>query len=243
MLALTTATEALTMATPVLSRNALVARSGFRAENVLIEQGSALTALSTQYFHKPIVAAALIPGRTKSDVKLLFDDATFTTAQVKNGNGGGRGWSFDRRSADVLPISPEAKSLLKSVCLRSGMARTIVPMDTEILRKLFLGEDEATKPQHFIHTNMVNGIITELAVCPADEFITKVNADVFTTYNAKRTCVHVSPLVYLQRKGGGSKDHSPNDIQAKLRVMPNCMNKLTLAQTTPAQLGQTQEAH
>jgi hypothetical protein len=226
MLALTTATGALA---PVLSRNALVARSGFRAENVLIEQTSALTALSNQYFHKPIVTATLVPGRKKSDVKLLFDDTTCTTIQVKNGNGGGRGWSFDRRSVDLLPISADAKSLLKSVCLKSGAARTIVQMDTDILRQLFLGDDEDTRPQHFIHTTMVNGVITGLSVCSAEEFINSINADVFTHYNAKKTCVHISPLVYLQRKGGGSSDHSPNDIQAKLRAMPKCMRTLTLA--------------
>ena len=224
MLALTAATEAVV---PVLSRNALVARSGFRAENVLIEQGSALNALSTQYFHKPIVAATLVPGRKKSDVKLLFDDAT--TVQVKNGNGGGRGWSFDRRPVDILPICSEAKSLLKSVCLRSGIARTTVPMDAYILQRLFLGEDELTRPQHFIHTTMVNGVITGLSICSTNDFITAVNTDIFTHYNAKKTCVHLSPLIYLQRKGGGSSDHSPNDIQAKLRAMPNCMHKLTLA--------------
>ena len=226
MLVLTTASEAVA---PVLSRNALVARSGFRAENVLIEQRSALNALSMQYFHKPIIAATLVPGRKKSDVKLLFDDATCTTAQVKNGNGGGRGWSFDRRSVDTMPMSTDAKTLLKSVCLRSGAARTTVPMDTEILRQLFLGDDEATRPQHFIHTIMANGAITSLSVCPADEFIAAVNNDIFTQYNAKKTCVHISPLVYLQRKGGGSSDHSPNDIQAKLRAMPKCMRTLTLA--------------
>lgn len=226
MLMLTTASEAVA---PVLSRNALVARSGFRAENVLIEQKSALNALSTQYFYKPIVSATLVPGRKKSDVKLLFDDATYTTVQVKNGNGGGRGWSFDRRSIDTMPMSAEAKTLLKSVCLRSGEVRTTVPMDTEILRQLFLGDDEATQPEHFIHTTMVNGAITGLSVCPADEFIATVNNDIFTHYNAKKTCVHISPLVYLQRKGGGSSDHSPNDIQAKLRAMPKCMHTLTLA--------------
>lgn len=226
MLTFSAATE--TMA-PVLSRNALVARSGFRAENVLIEQSSALNVLSTQYFHKPIVAATLVTGRKKSDVKLLFNDTTSTTVQVKNGNGGGRGWSFDRRPVDMLPISTDAKNLLKSVCLQSGEARTIVPMDKNILRQLFLGEEEDTKPQHFIHTTMVNGVITGLSICSAEEFMTTVNSSIFLTYNAKKTCVHISPLVYLQRKGGGSKDHSPNDIQAKLRAMPNCMHKLILA--------------
>jgi len=223
------ATESVTAFTPVLSRNALVARSGFKAENVLIKQYTALNALSTQYFHKPIVSAILVPGRTKSDIKLWFNDTTFTTAQIKNGNGGGRGWSFDRRSIDSMPISSEAKILLKTVCLRTGEERKIVPIDTDILRQLFLGNDESTMPQHFIHTNMVNGIITELSVCPADEFIASVNSDIFTQYNAKKTCIHLSPLIYLQRKGGGSSDHSPNDIQSKLRAMPKCMRKLTLA--------------
>ena len=32
------------------------------------------------------------------------------------------------------------------------------------------------------------------------------------------TCLHLSPNIYLQRKGGGSKDKNPDDIQAKIKI-------------------------
>jgi hypothetical protein len=31
------------------------------------------------------------------------------------------------------------------------------------------------------------------------------------------TCLHLSPHIALQRKGGSGTDHSPNHIQAKLK--------------------------
>lgn len=38
------------------------------------------------------------------------------------------------------------------------------------------------------------------------------------------TCLHLSPYISLQRKGGGSTDHSPNHIQAKFKVTQDILN-------------------
>jgi hypothetical protein len=62
-----------------------------------------------------------------------------------------------------------------------------------------------------------------------------VMKDAYESCLPKRTCVYLSPLVYLQRKGGGKKDHSPNHIQAKLRAMPDCMTVINLNGTNSAQ--------
>ena len=53
--------------------------------------------------------------------------------------------------------------------------------------------------------------------------------DAFETCNAKKTCVHLTPNIYLQRKGGNKTDHSPNHIQSKLRQMPNCMTEINIS--------------
>ena len=41
--------------------------------------------------------------------------------------------------------------------------------------------------------------------------------ELYTEMLLKKTCVHLSPNCYLQRKGGDKKDHSPNDIQMKFK--------------------------
>ena len=38
------------------------------------------------------------------------------------------------------------------------------------------------------------------------------------------TCLHLSPYIALQRKGGGNTDHSPNHIQAKFKVTHEILN-------------------
>ena len=38
------------------------------------------------------------------------------------------------------------------------------------------------------------------------------------------TCLHLSPNIVLQRKGGGKTDHAPNHIQAKLKITQNILD-------------------
>ena len=42
---------------------------------------------------------------------------------------------------------------------------------------------------------------------------------------------NTSPIVYLQRKAGGKKDHSPNHIQPKIRTMPDCITLINIIST------------
>ena len=210
------------------SKNSLIAKSGNDAECILCRSIDILNDLGTQYFEKKIIKCKKIDGRKKSDILITFDDASETTVQLKNGNGGGRGWSFDRRSIDALPTNDSIKELIKTVCLKSGGERKKVPNDKELIQSLIFGNDdnESTKPQHFIHTTIKDGNILSLSICSASLFIDTLLKDIYDNCNTKRTCVHLTPLIYLQRKGGDKTDHSPNDVQAKLRYMPDCMTVL-----------------
>lgn len=209
------------------SKNSLNAINGNLAEAILCKSHVALDKLGSQYFKKKIVACEKI-AKKKSDHRITFEDGTCTTIQLKNGTGGGRGWSFDRRPLTNLPTNECVKELIKSVCLKSGGERKILPIDKTLLSRLLLGDEELTKPQHFLHTTLKHGMITSLSVCPASLFIDTIVKTAYENYNAKRTCVHLTPLIYLQRKGGGKKDHSPDDIQAKLRCMPDCLTEITI---------------
>ena len=209
------------------SKNSQVARNGNNAEDILCNSRDILDKLSIQYFKKKIATCEKL-NKKKSDHRLTFEDGSSTTIQLKSGLGNGQGWSFDRRKLMNMPISEPFKELLNVVCLKSGGERTIVSNDKSLLTRLFLGEEETSKPQHFVHVIVKDGTITSLSVCPASLFIDTIANDMYENCEAKRTCVHLTPLIFLQRKGGGKKDHSPNDIQAKLKGMPNCMTEITL---------------
>ena len=208
------------------SKNALVAISGNRAEDILCNSPTLLEMLGSTYFGKKISKCEKIAGRKKSDHIITFEDGTQARSQLKNGTGGGRGWSFDRRQADKLPTHDALKDLLRSVCLKSGGERSVVANDKELLTRLLLGDDETSQPQYYIHTTVTDGVIVSLSVCSTSEFMDAILRDAYEYCQPKKTCVHLTPLIYLQRKGGGKADHSPSDIQAKLRAMPSCMTTI-----------------
>lgn len=223
------------------SKNSLVAKSGFSAEDLICKSPEATQAL-VNYLGKPIKEIQKIGGRKKADNLIVFEDRTSVRFQLKNGTGGGRGWSFDRRNVDDLPTTNDAiKCLAKAVCLKNG-ERCVAANDKEMITALLLGTDASSAPQFVVHTNVVDGKIIELSICTANAFIECVLKDAFEMCVAKRTCVHLTPLIYFQRKGGGSAEKNPNHIQCKLKKMPECMTKLPLTQqTTSAQQGQTPE--
>ena len=207
------------------SKNSMVAISGNLAEDVLCNSYKVLDKLSTQYFKKKIVSCKKIKKK-KSDLILTFDDGSTAMIQLKNGDGGGRGWSFDRRPLNAMPTNEYFKELINIVCLRANGTRKTIPNDKTLISSLLFGEDEMTKPQYFFHTTMKDGKIASLSVCSSNLFMNTVLKSVYENCEAKRTCVHLNPFIYLQRKGGGKTDHSPDDIQAKLRCMPDCMTKI-----------------
>lgn len=212
--------------TSTKSKNALVAISGNRAEDILCNSPTLLEMLGSTYFGKKISKCEKIAGRKKSDHLITFEDGTQVRSQLKNGTGGGRGWSFDRRQVDKLPTHDGMKDLLKSVCLKSGSERGIVTNDKELLTHLLLGDDETSQPQYYIHTTVTDGVIVSLSICSTSEFMDAILRNAYEYCQPKKTCVHLTPLIYLQRKGGGKADHSPSDIQAKLTKMPSCMTTI-----------------
>lgn len=204
-----------------ISKNAATAKNGNRAEVILCSQASVRTAFETK-FAKPIQAISLIKGRKKSDVSVAFQDGSTILLQNKDGDGGGRGWSIDRRDAVKHTTHVPLHTLLKTVCLKDGTEKPTIPktISDEILTTCLLGEDAAYTPQFFVHTksNKLTGEITHLSICPTETFLSSLREELYPSIVPKKTCVHLSPALYLQRKGGGDKDHSPDQIQVKLRL-------------------------
>jgi hypothetical protein len=210
----------------VRKANSQVAKDGNSAEKVLCTDLAARALLSA-YFGKAIVLIECIKGRKKSDNRILFEDGTSECIQIKSGTGGGRGWSCDRRSVDLLPFDEAGRSLIGVVCLKKDGARETAALPRSTVSTFLLGTEVEYQPTYFLHVRLDGERLLDIAIAPQSVVLEALEKDLYETLVAKRTCVHLSPLLYLQRKGGGKKDHAPDHIQLKLKCLPPCMTVLT----------------
>jgi hypothetical protein len=210
---------------PETSRGSITAASGHTAEGLLCTQASVRTAFSV-YFDQEVTAIEKIPSRPhpkKSDLRIRFADGSSVTVQNKNGGWGGRGYSVDRRPVqDVAPTCPALTETLRTVCLHEEGSRLSIEKEVglDVIRRCILGTEASTQPDYFLHSTLADGQISSMAIVRTDVFMNRIVSDVYDTAVSKQTCVHISPHIYLQRKGGGSADTRPNDIQMKLRITP-----------------------
>ena len=192
------------------------ARNGNLAERLLCDSIQLNECLST-YFEEKGTLQQLV-GRKKSDIQ--FISTRIRRIQNKNGHVNGRGHSVHRSSIHALVTHEDARTLLRNVCIQKQGDRPCVSKDVsrEIVCQHMFGTEYS--PDYFTHTKISCGQIHELWICPADTLRDAVLADLYDTMHAKKTCVHISPAIYLQRKGGRHREHAPNDIQIKFRLGP-----------------------
>jgi hypothetical protein len=202
--------------------NSQVAKDGNKAEFDFCHNQKIKESLS-QYFGKGIAQVKKITGQKKSDILVLCTDGTQYTLQLKSGTGGGRGWSCDRRSLSNLPVDTVGQQLVGNLCLKKGTDRPVVSQPVNLIVDLLLGTELEYKPTHFVHiaVNKVTGDLQELSICDTTTVLHALQQEAYPSLEPKKTCVHLSPRMYLQRKGGGSKDHAPDDIQLKLKSFPH----------------------
>jgi hypothetical protein len=135
--------------------------------------------------------------------------------QNKDG-GGGRGWSVDRRSVSKY-IDEQFNILLKTVCLKTGTEKPTIPkiIVTDTVVKCLLGDTGDERPQYFTHTvsDKLTREIISIGICETSSLFMFVSDGLYEDAVPKKTCVHLSPNIYLQRKGGGKTDSRPNEIQ------------------------------
>jgi hypothetical protein len=206
-----------------------IAKIGNRAQAELCKSKVAKLALSV-YIGEVVTSLVVIPGSKKSDILCVCSDSSKYLFQVKNGVGNNRGWSADRRPNAKVPVCERGQLLLNNMCLMRGLGeRFEVIQDPALAANMIFGTDEEYKPTHFLHTvfNTKTWELLQLSICSAEDMYAALCKEAYPTLVAKRTCVHLSPRVYLQRKGGGKKDHSPDDIQLKIKSYPSeIMTKL-----------------
>jgi hypothetical protein len=233
-----TVTESL----PVSSKNSMVAKNGFRAEVAICEQEDVKQSLEV-YFNLPITRFKRVHGK-KYDIIIEFENGTDTTIQNKDGDGQGRGWSVDRRKVEGFQ-DETLITLLKTLCLKQGTEKPIVSdnISKNVINMCILGANEAEYPKYFTHTksDKNNGKIIAMGICRTDTLMTFMYGELYNTMEPKRTCVHLSPNCYLQRKGGGTKDANPDNIQMKFKLTEGLEHQYTpiFPQTMSQSLAQT----
>lgn len=200
------------------SKNSLVAKNGFRAEVELCSQKK-LKLPFELHFKKPIKSLTRI-HRKKSDIKIEFEDGTNTTIQNKDGDGKGRGWSVDRRKVEAFD-NEQLTTLLKTKCLKQGTEKPIISdnISKNVIKMCMLGKNEEECPKYFTHTksDKITGNIISMSICDTDTLMAFIYGGIYKVMEPKRTCVHLSPNCYLQRKGGGKNDANPDNIQMKFK--------------------------
>ena len=198
------------------SKNSTTATNGFRAETEICIQPDIKQRLEL-FFKLPIKGLTRIYGK-KFDIKIEFENGTETTLQNKDGNGGGRGFSVDRRKVDNF--NDESLSvLLNTLCLKKGTERPKISdnISKNVINMCILGVNEEYYPKYFTHTrsDKITRKIIYMSICTTEDLMNFMYGSLYKDMIPKRTCVHINPNLYFQRKGGGKKDARPDDIQMK----------------------------
>ena len=206
------------------SKNAQTAKNGNNAEQLFCNSPVVKGSLE-KHFNKPINTMTVIPGKKKSDILVNFLDGSAANIQLKSGLGNGRGWSADRRALTCAPYTDASfNTLLGNVCLKrdKSLPRPQVTRPPTLIRPLLCGEEEATIPTHFAHVVFGEaGAHDSLGIATTEQVVAAFESEAYPVLIAKRTCVHIGPQMYLQRKGGTlPTEKNPDHIQLKVTGFP-----------------------
>ena len=226
----------------VLSKNSLIARSGFKAEQIFITDYKIKLALET-FFKLKIISMRIINGK-KYDTLITFDNNSKLCIQNKKIEKlGGRGDSFDRRHIKntfdnqfirkYLTLLSLIRKTKNETYMTENQKQDFIDLCNNNLfdiknyiKKTLIGEDGETNDYWCIMKTdkEFNEIeIYALSSIKLYEFIcNSLNIDIKMKKNG--TCLHLCPYISLQRKGGVNTDYSPNHIQAKLKITQDILN-------------------
>jgi hypothetical protein len=226
----------------ICSKNSLTAKSGFKAEKIFRTDNKIKMALET-YFKLNIVSMEKIQGK-KYDTLITFNNNTKLNIQNKKiENLGGRGDSFDRRHIKNTFDNQFIRKYITHLSLiRKSKTETFMTEEQKqdfinlcnnnlidikkYIKKTLIGEDGQENNFWCIMKTDKNFNKMEIYVLSSlklYEFICgSIKIDIKMKKNG--TCLHLSPYISLQRKGGGNTDHSPNHIQAKFKITQDILN-------------------
>lgn len=228
--------------TIIKHKNGLTAKSGFKAEEIFITNDVIKIALE-KYFQLNIINMETKRGY-KYDTLITFNNNTTTHIQNKKiENLGGRGDSFDRRHIKNTFDNQFIRKYLTHLSLvRKNKNETFMTESqkqdfiylcnnnltdiTQYIKKTLIGKDGEENHYWCImktDKNFKNIELYMLSSVKLYDFIyNSIKIDIKMKKNG--TCLHLSPYISLQRKGGGNTDYSPNHIQAKFKITQEILN-------------------
>lgn len=224
------------------SKNSLTAKSGFNAEKIFRSDNKIKIVLEL-YFKLNIIDMEKIQSK-KYDISIIFNNNTKINIQHKKiVNLGGRGDSFDRRHIkDTFENQFIRKYLTLLSLIRKNKNETLMSNDQKqdfiklcnnnlidiknYIKKTLIGKDGEKNNFWCIMKTDKNFKKIELYILSSfklyDFICNSIKIDIKMKKNG--TCLHLSPYISLQRKGGGNTDNSPNHIQAKFKITQDILN-------------------
>lgn len=204
------------------------AKDGYKVERILEHRIIQNKVIEHLRLHLPQDAKPfpIYPHGKKTDVFLAPWNVKFQIKKVSN-VGKDRGHHVDRRS--VERFTSTFPSHVKDAFSKFMISRDMTRQEKETLRQslqqetkvwldllieLIIGQDPHFAPDYFLIVetkDLAKGKLYLLCVHTLLGYLMK-NLHV----QIKETCIHVTPCMYLQRRGGDATDSRPNDIQTKL---------------------------
>tara|TARA_B110000211_G_scaffold204235_1_gene237601 strand:- start:2475 stop:3167 length:693 start_codon:yes stop_codon:yes gene_type:complete len=213
-----------------------IAKSGFKVEHLFITALDIKTSLDN-FFNKQIKKIILAPPKKKFDIICIFDDDTKFNIQLKKIiNFGSRGNSFDRRHICNTFENPNMKRYLTLLSLSRPTKRSTLMSKEQKKDFILLGNNHPNDVKQYLKNSLIgdeekndyfciiktNKKLSEykLYIIKSEKLYESLEKSIDINISMKRngTCLHLTPNIYLQRKGGGKSDRSPNHIQAKLKI-------------------------
>jgi hypothetical protein len=182
--------------------------------------------------------------KEKYDTIITFNDNTKLKIQNnKIENLGGRGDSFDRRYIKNTFENQFIRKYLTYLSLiRKSKTETFMTNDQKedfinlcnnnlidiknYIKKTLLGENGKENNHWCIMKTYKNFNKIEIYVLSSLKLYEFISSSIKIDIKMKKngTCLHLSPNISLQRKGGGNTDNYPNHIQAKLKITQEILN-------------------
>jgi hypothetical protein len=182
--------------------------------------------------------------KEKYDTIITFNDNTKLKIQNnKIENLGGRGDSFDRRYIKNTFENQFIRKYLTYLSLiRKSKTETFMTNDQKedfinlcnnnlidiknYIKKTLLGENVKENNHWCIMKTDKNFNKIEIYVLSSLKLYEFISSSIKIDIKMKKngTCLHLSPNISLQRKGGGNTDNYPNHIQAKLKITQEILN-------------------
>lgn len=214
-----------------------IAKNGLEYEKIF-EKNDRVCDAFCKHFKLDSIVGCMYPSRKKTDVvviaKDMFGMERQFRIQIKKFMEGFRGNSIDRRSSIKFSMCFDDPVVVNACVRKFLIQRRIVRNDIksaistagiyQYLTNAIFGVEDVFKPQYVL---MISQVKQDLSVYLVDVNyyfgVLLKNIDI----KFSKTCIVLSPVLYIQKKGSEKHDKNHDDLQLKAKLSKNMFkNKL-----------------